>query len=169
MAKPSPESHPAFFKRYIDLVTEEDLTTAFKNQLPVVIAFLQNISEEKSNYAYAPGKWTIKELLQHMIDTERIFAYRSLCFARKETVSLPGFDENIYASNSHAANRSWASLIDEFVVVRKSTELLFGSFTNEALNNSGIANNNKATASSMGFTAIGHVYHHKKIMEERYL
>ena len=169
MPKPSATNYPSYFQRYISLVTEDDLQTAFKNQLPLITNFLQSITEEKSNYAYAPGKWTIKELLQHMTDTERIFAFRSLCFARNEQTSLPGFDENDYAANSNANSRSWKDLVDEFLLVRKTTEILFSSFTEEALNNGGTANNNPATAASMGFTAIGHVYHHKKILEERYL
>ena len=169
MPKPLTGSHPSYFDRYISLVPEDDLQTAFKNQLPVITALLNSISEEKSGHAYAPGKWTIKELLLHMTDTERIFAYRSLCFARKETASLPGFDENLYAENSHAHTRSWADLVNEFLLVRKTTEILFSSFTEEALYNTGTANNNPSTALSMGFTAIGHVYHHKKILEERYL
>ncbi len=169
MPKPAPGSHPTYFDRYINLVTEDDLQTAFKNQLPVITAFLNSISEEKSVYAYAPGKWTIKELLLHMTDTERIFAFRSLCFARGESQSLPGFDENVYAANSHANERSWAELVNEFLLVRQTTEILFASFTKEAIVNTGTANNNPATALSMGFTAIGHVYHHKKILEERYL
>lgn len=169
MSKPLKGSHPSYFDRYINLVPEDDLQTAFKNQLPVITAFLNSISEEKAKHAYAPGKWTIKELLLHMTDTERIFAYRSLCFARKEEQSLPGFDENLYAENSHANARSWTDLVNEFLLVRTTTELLFSSFTEEALHNAGTANNNPATALSMGFTAIGHVYHHKKILEERYL
>jgi len=169
MAKPTPGTHPSYFQKYIDLVPEEDLHTAFKNQLPVITSFLHSINEEKSSHAYAPGKWTIKELLQHMIDTERVFAFRSLCFGRKDPNSLPGFDENAYAANSNANSRTWKDLAEEFLLVRKTTEVLFNSFTPEALNNSGTANNNPCTTLSMGFTAIGHVYHHKKIVEERYL
>jgi uncharacterized damage-inducible protein DinB len=169
MPKPLEGTHPSYFDRYIGLVPEDDLQTAFKNQLPVITSLLKSISEEKSMYAYGPGKWTIKELLLHMTDTERIFAYRSLCFARKETQSLPGFDENMYAENSNANARSWDSLVNEFLLVRQTTELLFEGFTEAALNNSGTANNNPSTALSMGFTAIGHVYHHKNVLEERYL
>jgi hypothetical protein len=169
MPKPSPLTHPGYFQRYIGLVPEEDLSLAFENQLPLITQFLQSIGEAKSNYAYAPGKWTIKELLQHMIDTERIFAFRSLCFARNDQSALPGFDENDYATNSNAHLRSWAGLVEEFLLVRKTTEILFNSFTEDALNNSGIANNNPTTALSMGFTAIGHVYHHMNILKERYL
>ncbi len=169
MAKPSPSTHPSYFERYISLVPEDDLNTAFRHQSLVLTKFLYSINEEKSSHSYAPGKWTIKELMQHMIDTERIFAYRALCFARKETNSLPGFDENEYAANSNANLRHWKELADEFLVVRKSTEILFHSFTEEALNNSGTANNNPATALSMGFTAIGHVYHHMNVLTEKYL
>ena len=169
MPKPPSANYPSYFQRYISLVEEDELQTDCKNQLPIITRFLQSITEEKSIYAYAPGKWTIKELLQHMTDTERIFAFRSLCFARKEQASLPGFDEDIYAANSNANSRSWQDLVNEFLLVRKTSEILFDSFTEEALNNSGTANGNPATAASMGFTAIGHVYHHKKILEERYL
>lgn len=169
MLKPSPGTYPENFKRYIDQVPEEELFTAFKNQLPAAKSFLSSISEEKSMYSYAPDKWTLKEVLQHMIDTERIFAYRALCFARKEAASLPGFDENDYAANSYANARKWQDLVDEFFAVRHTTEQLFQSFTPEALTTTGIANNKPATAASMGFTTIGHFNHHKKVIEERYL
>jgi uncharacterized damage-inducible protein DinB len=169
MPKPFLGEHPTYFDRYINLVPEDDLQTAFKKQLPLITQFLNSISEEKSMYAYAQGKWTIKELLLHMTDTERIFAFRSLCFARGESQSLPGFDENTYAANSNANTRSWAELVTEFLLVRQTTEILFASFTQEGLLKKGKANNNPATALSMGFTTVGHVYHHKKILEERYL
>ncbi|MEO7762982.1 MAG: DinB family protein, partial [Ferruginibacter sp.] len=133
MPKPSPTTYPEYFKKYVDQVPEEDLATAFSNQLPVVKDLLNSIPEEKSMYAYDTGKWTLKELLQHMTDTERIFNYRALCIARKETVSLPGFDENTYAAHSNANARTWQDLVDEFLAVRRSTELLYKSFTGDAL------------------------------------
>ena len=169
MPKPSPTTYPAYFKRYIDLVPEEDLGTAFRQQSLAVTKFLYTINEEKSSHSYAPGKWTIKEIMQHLIDAERIFAYRALCFARKEQASLPSFEENDYAANSNANLRHWKDLADEFLLVRKSTEILFNSFTEEALNSMGIANNNPTSTNSMGFTAIGHVYHHMNVLKERYL
>ncbi len=127
MAKPSPSTYIGYFKRYIDLVEEEDLMTAFKKQTAGLSPFLQSITEEKSTYAYAENKWTIKELLQHAIDTERILSYRALCLARGEQLNLPGFEEDEYAANSFANNRNWSDLIAEFVTVRKSTEMLFES------------------------------------------
>ena len=168
MLKPSPSTYPGAFKRYIDQVPDEELFTAFKKQLPAIKEFLTSISEEKSLYAYAEGKWTLREVLQHIIDGERVFTYRALCFARKEQASLPSFEENEYAANSNANSRTWQSLADEFLAVRKTTEMLFESFTEEALNNSGIANNNPISVSALGFTTIGHFYHHKKVVEERY-
>jgi hypothetical protein len=169
MSKPLPETYPAYFKQYVDQVADEDLSAAFSNQLPVLKAFLNAISEEKSNYAYDTGKWTLKELLQHMIDTERIFNYRALCIARKETASLPGFDENSYAENSNANSRTWRDLVDEFVAVRVTTEFLYSSFNAAALDASGLSNNKPITVISLGFTTLGHFYHHKKVIEERYL
>jgi hypothetical protein len=169
MPKPVATDYPEYFGKYINQVTEEDLTEAFKNQFPKIDIFLRSIDEEKANYAYAPGKWTLKELLQHIIDGERIFNYRALCFARKETTSLPSFDENIYADNSNANARSWKSLSNELINVRRSTEDLFKSFTEEMLQQIGTANNNNISVRSLGFIIIGHVTHHIKIVEERYL
>ncbi|MFM6924803.1 MAG: DinB family protein [Ferruginibacter sp.] len=169
MPKPSPTTYPAYFKNYVDQVPDEDLLTGFQNQSAVIKQFLGSITEEQSNYAYDTGKWTIKEVLQHIIDAERIFNYRALCFARKETTSLPGFDENTYAAHSNANSRSWQDLVDEFTAVRNSTEFLYKSFTEEALASSGISNNNPSTALSFGFITLGHFYHHKNVLQERYL
>jgi hypothetical protein len=169
MSKPSPTSYPGYFQKYIDQVPEHDLFTGFDNQLPVIDTFLSSISEEQSAYAYAEGKWTLKEVLQHMIDTERVFGYRALCFARKEKASLPSFDENDYAANSNANSRSWRSMVDEFLAVRRSTLMLFRSFSPEALESIGTANNNNTSVEALGFICLGHFNHHKKVMEERYL
>lgn len=169
MSRPQPADHPEYFGRYINLVAEDELGEAFNIQFPKIESLLQLIDEVKANHAYAPGKWTLKELLQHIIDGERIFAYRALCFARKESTSLPSFDENLYADNSNANIRSWESLRNEFINVRRSTEDLFKSFTGEMLQAKGIANNSTISVLSLGFIIIGHVTHHIKVIEERYL
>ena len=167
--KPSPETYFPYFKRYVDQVPEEDLATAFSKQLSIIKDFLNAITEEKSTYAYAPGKWTLKELLQHITDTERIFNYRALAIARKETAPLPGFDEDSYAANSNANGRSWKTMVDEFLVVRQSTQFLYGGLTDDMFTLAGTASNNPVTVISLAFTTLGHFYHHKKVMEERYL
>ena len=169
MSKPSPTSYPGYFQRYIDQVPEQELFKAFENQLPVMHEFLSLITEERSGYAYAEGKWTLKEVLQHMIDTERIFAYRALCFARKEMASLPGFEENDYAANSKADGRKWKGLVNEFLVVRWATEYLFGSFDEEQLESSGTANGKSNYVLAFGFIIIGHINHHMKVIKKRYL
>ena len=169
MAKPIEGTYPSPFKVYMDQVTEDDLSSAFKTQYPLIKEFLGTISEDKSLYAYDTGKWTLRELLQHMIDTERIFNYRALCIARKETVSLPGFDENKYAEYSNANRRTWADLCEEYLAVRKTTQMLYTSFTDEVLEYAGLSSNNPVTVKSFGFITIGHFNHHKRIIEERYL
>ena len=113
MAKPSPANYPVYFQRYIDQVPDDNLDTGFKKQAEVIKNFLPHISEEKSMHSYAEGKWTIKEMLLHITDAERIFCYRALCFARNEKINLPGFDENNYAAGSHANERSWKNLVEE--------------------------------------------------------
>ena len=169
MPKPSPTNYAGYFQKYIDQVTEPDFFTALHNQSSGLELFLQSITEEKSMFVYAEGKWTIKELLLHMSDTERIFCYRALCFARGEKTNLPGFEENDYAAHSDANSRTWENIVQEFLTVRKATEMLFKSFSEKALTSSGTANNNEATVLTIGFVLLGHVNHHKKILAERYL
>ncbi len=169
MPRPDASKVYSYFLRYIDQVEEDDLMTAFQNQSVAAAAFLDSIPAEKRLFRYAEGKWSIQEVLLHMIDTERIFAYRALCFARKETQALPGFDENLYADNSNADNRDWDNLVEEFKAVRKSTEILFASFTEEQLQAQGVASGNPNYVLALGFIAVGHINHHVKVVKERYL
>jgi exoribonuclease II len=169
MNRPSPTTYPEYFQRYIKQVKEDDLKLAFKNQMPAAEIFFQSINEEFSKKKYAEGKWTIKEVLQHIIDAERVFSYRAMCFARKEQHILPSFDENGYALNSNANNRDWNELIEEFAATRKSTEYLFNSFTDEALNTVGKASDYTITVTAVGFVTVGHVNHHIRIIQERYI
>ena len=169
MNRPDLSRVPESYHNYINQVVENDLMIAFKNQTPVVMDFLTNISEEKIDYAYAEGKWTIKEVLQHIIDAERVFCYRALRFARKDLTPLSGFDENLFAQNAKADQRSWNDLLEEFKAVRKATEWLYGSFDDEQLNASGISNNNSNYVLAFGFISVGHSIHHMKILKDRYL
>ena len=169
MPRPDLSRVPVSFHNYINQVPEDDLIKSFKIQSEAFIRFLESIPPDKYDYRYAEGKWTLKELLQHVIDAERIFCYRALCFARKDATPLPSFDENSYAENSKAQNRDWNDLIEEFKAVRKATEYLFSSFDKEQLDSSGLSNKNPNYVLGMGFITIGHTLHHKKIIEERYL
>lgn len=162
-------NYPSNMAGYVGEAGDEDLYTTLHAQADKAKQLFNSISEEKSLYKYAEGKWTIKELLQHLIDAERVFAYRALAFARKDENILPSFDENEYADNSNANNRDWQDLIDEFNAVRQSTEYLFNSFSGEALQHLGKASSYTIDVSSIGFVIAGHVNHHLKIIEERYL
>jgi hypothetical protein len=160
---------PEFFHNYIKQVPEDDLMTAFKNQTSLVVDFLNKIPADKIDYAYAEGKWTIKEMLQHIIDAERVFCYRALRFARKDSTPLPAFDENLFAKNAKADKRNWKDLIEEFKTVRKATEWLYSSFDDEQLNATGVSNNHSNYVLAFGYISIGHTLHHLKVIKERYL
>jgi uncharacterized damage-inducible protein DinB len=161
--------YPPYFYNYIRLVENEDLTVILKNQLPESLAFFNSIPKEKYDYKYAEGKWSIKEAIQHVIDAERVFTYRALSFSRKDTNILPTFDDKSYAANANAAAREWNDLVDEFTAVRKSTQLLFNSFSPEQLDSLGKASDYQMNAKAMGYTIAGHLAHHLNIIRERYL
>ncbi len=169
MARPDLEKVPSFYHNYIRQVAQDDLQQAFDHHLKDFTNVLETVPEEKWNYRYAPDKWTIKELVLHVIDSERIFGYRALCIARGETTSLPGFDENTYAANSKAEHRTKESLLKELKAVQAATALLFRSFDEEQLQQSGIANGKPITVNAIGFIVVGHTLHHKNILKERYL
>ena len=169
MPRPDLSRVPEWSQNYIKQVEENDLMQALKNQTPSFLKLLKRIPVEKRNYRYAKDKWTIKELLQHIIDAERVFAYRGLCFARKDAAPLPGFDENDYANNSKAAKRDWNEMIEEFKAVRKSTEILFGSFDKQQLDSNGTASGRPVYVLAIGFILVGHINHHIKILKDRYL
>ena len=169
MPRPDLAKIPEWYHRYIQQVEGNDLMVALKKQTPAIFRFLNSVPRVKRDYRYEKGKWTIKEVLQHIIDAERVFAYRALCIARKEAVSLPGFDENDYADNSKANKRDWADLIEEIKAVRRSTEILFASFDKAQMATVGIANNNPVSVLAIGFIMVGHINHHIKVTKERYL
>lgn len=160
---------PEFYHNYINQVPEDDIMKAFQKGSPSFIQFFENIPISKREYRYAEGKWSIKEVLQHIVDAERVFDYRALCFARKDPAPLPGFDENIFAANAKADKRSWSDLMEEFKAVRKGSEILFSSFDEEQLNTSGIANNHSNYVLAFGYVLVGHSLHHMKVLKERYL
>lgn len=169
MPRPLLGSFPAYFETYVKLVEQDSVEAAFEAQQPLIDNFFDALPADKHNYAYAPGKWTLKELLQHIIDTERVFQYRALSFARGEKQSLPGFDENAYAEASAGANRSWEDLCLELKAVRLSSVLLFRSLSENMLNNTGLTSGYPCNANAIGFIQVGHIEHHRRIIEERYL
>lgn len=169
MRKPDLQTVPEWYHRYILRVPKEELPPALEQHTQSILETLEGLTEEQWNHCYAPEKWTVKEVVQHIIDAERIFCYRALCIARKETVSLPGFDEVAYAAHSKAALRSSLSLLEELRVVQQSSLQLFNSFDEEQLATTGIANGSPISVNAIGFILVGHALHHLAILKERYL
>jgi hypothetical protein len=162
------EAAPYYFT-YIDRVMGEDGLLAIENQLEDALAFFSGITEEKSLHRYQPDKWTIRQVLNHVTDTERAFAFRVLWFARGFDVPLPGYDQNIAAAGSGADSCSWASLVEEFQRVRLATISLFRNMPPDAWMRSGIASGNPFTVRAMAFIVAGHAIHHVGVLRERYL
>lgn len=158
-----------FYKSYIQVLEDVELIEELEICLHEFIKFVQNIPMDKFDYQYAEGKWTIKEIIQHLIDSERVFSYRALRISRNDKTPLPGFDENDYVTNSNGKERSLQSLLTEMAVVRQATLSLFNSFSQEQLNKIGIASNKEVSVRAIGFIIIGHQKHHQKVFSERYL
>ena len=169
MSRPDISTVPEFYHSYIQQVKEENLSIAFQNNTNEILNFLSTISVEKYNFSYAENKWTLKEVIQHIIDSERVFSYRALRFARKDATPLPGFDETVFAKNAKVDKRDWNDLVEELLTVRKATEFLFNSFGEEQLSEIGLANNNNISVLAIGFICVGHCKHHFQIIKERYL
>ncbi|NOT52030.1 MAG: DinB family protein [Chitinophagaceae bacterium] len=169
MARPDLTRVPEYYHKYIDQVEGDDITKVFKSQTKSFLKFLDEIPRKKRDYKYAEDKWTIKEVLQHIIDTERVFAYRALCFARKDATPLPSFDENTYAASAKVENRKWKDLVEEFMAVRRSTEIMFNSFDEEQMETSGTASGKSMYVLAVGYIIAGHANHHINITKERYL
>lgn len=166
--KPHPDTYPVYYSTYINAVPENDLILALQNNRKALDALILELMG-KADYRYAEGKWTVKEVLLHIIDTERIFAYRALTFARGDKNVLPGYDENEYAKYYSADKRTLQQVYAELKVVRDATIHLFQSFDKEALLRSGIANGNPISVTALGYAIGGHANHHFKVIKERYL
>jgi len=162
--------YASFYANYINQVSEEySLVEELEISVHRLVKLVQEIPLDKFDYRYAEGKWTIKDILLHLIDTERIFAYRALRFARNDKTALASFDENNYVDEAHANKRSIQDLLSEMLVVRQATLSLFKSFTEEQLLRKGIASSNLMSVRALGFVIIGHQNHHQKIFLEWYL
>ncbi|MDF3077310.1 MAG: DinB family protein [Sphingobacteriaceae bacterium] len=169
MNRPLPHTEfGIFFQKYIDTV-QDDVIGALEEQLESFPAFVNSIPHEKGDFAYADGKWTVKELIGHMIDTERIMAYRALRVGRNDKTSLPGFEENNFVANANFGDRSLESLAKEFKLVREASLALFRCFGEEELSRIGVASGHPISTKALLFICAGHLNHHKKILSERYL
>lgn len=160
-----------YFERYMQLTVLKDKTIIqnLESAQDEFECVLRNLPDNKHSYSYATGKWTLKELIQHIIDTERVFCYRALSFARNDQTPLPGFDQDVFVVNAAANNRDYYDLLDEMKVLRKSSIQLFKSFSKEALLRIGVASDNNMSVRALGYLFSGHQIHHINIVKERYL
>jgi hypothetical protein len=169
MKRPQPNEAAPYYFNYINLVREGDIVETLEKQLEETSSFLAKISEEKSLERYAPDKWSLRELLNHVNDTERLFVFRALWFARGFTSPLPSFDQEIGVKGANADRLSWASQGEEFRSIRSSTLAFFRGLPKEAWDRSGIASDNPFTVRALAYIAAGHVQHHADVIRNRYL
>jgi uncharacterized damage-inducible protein DinB len=167
--RPEEKESPAFFKGYIAKVPEADFQQLLPHSGDTLLQFLKILPAEKWDYRYAPGKWSIKELVVHMIDTERIMAYRALRISRGDKTLLPGFDENEFVPFSKATDRNPSSILAEYEAVRNASIHLFSNFDDSQLDQVGNVSGNAFTPRALGFVIIGHERHHMEVLKERYL
>lgn len=154
---------------YIDLITSDEIMPALKDQFGETVQFLEGISEEQSLKAYAPGKWTIREVLNHVNDGERLFLSRAFWFARGFQDAMPSFDQDVAARYANANGTSWAGLVEEFKTVRAATLSFFEHMPEEAWSRSGIASDNPVTVRAIAYIIVGHVAHHVNVLKDKYL
>ncbi len=169
IAKPILTDAPKYFHYYINIVIEEDLMNAFIELENITTTLINSIQEEQANFRYAEGKWSVKEVLQHIIDSERIFTYRALRFSRRDATPLSGFDENHYAPNANTSERSIKNILAEYQTVRAASISLYKYMNNEMLDFKAVANGVENSARAMGWMIAGHNLHHLKVIKERYL
>lgn len=158
-----------YYHNYILALGEVDLMEELENGTKDFLSLMDNVPDEKLGFSYAPGKWTLAESLVHMIDTERVFQYRALRFARNDTTNLPGFDQDAYVPNSNAGARSKSDIVEDYKAVRRSTLTLFKSFTPDMFLRKGVASGSQMSVRALGFIICGHQAHHLGIAKERYL
>ena len=169
MNTPDSSEYAPYYGRYVQLVSEPDIVGVLANQIHATSAELRAISEVKAGSRYAPGKWSIKEVLGHMIDTERIFAYRALRFARGDQNPLAGFEQDDYVRMAGFDGCRFHDLVDEFELVRRANVMMFGHLDAEAWARRGVASGHEITVRALAYVIAGHERHHMKVLRERYL
>lgn len=169
MQRPEPAEYAPYYERYISLVPEDDVTAALAAQPDEIRSLFADVPEEKGGYAYADGKWTIKELLSHVIDGERIFAYRALRISRGDKTPIEGFEQDDYIATSNANNRTFNDLVDEFALERQANLHLINNISDAGSQQMGTASDNPVSARAIAYIMAGHVRHHIGILKKRYL
>lgn len=168
MSQFSIEEIPTFYHRYVEPLKGKSLIDILETTGRKTQAFLKDLEESNGDFRYSAGKWSVKEVICHMLDAERVFCFRAMTFARNDKTALPGFDENTYAPQANAEARTIAQLAQEASRLRATTIDLFKSFSNEMLSRTGVANKGDFTVRGIGYIIAGHELHHLTILQERY-
>ena len=169
LARPGPDEYFEFYRTYVAKVPDGDIIDTLSHQGDRLRAMFSEVPRESETFAYAPGKWTVREVLGHIIDAERVFAYRALSIGRGDETPLPGFDENEWAARSNAGSRDLASIVEEFGHVRSATCALFGSFGAGVGRRTGVASGHGISVRALAWIVAGHAEHHLRLIQERYL
>lgn len=169
MTRPQNTEAAFYYFKYIDLITSEDIVPAIKAQMGETVQFLEGISEEQSLHRYAPEKWSIREVLNHVNDGERLFLGRAFWFARSFTDPLPSFDQDVAVQAAGANQTPWAQLVEEFRTIRLGTISFFENLNEDAWSRAGVASDNTVTVRALAYIIAGHVAHHTNVLREKYL
>ncbi len=168
MTRPQQNEYPPYFERYISLVQAGSVAEMISKYNYEQINYIDSLPDDKANFAYADNKWTVKQALQHICDTERIFAFRALCISRGETQTLSAFDQNLYTQNAHVQRRAFEDIKEEFKAVRYATNIMLRSFSEAQLLNTGSVADYSASAKAFVFNIYGHAIHHLQIFKSHY-
>jgi hypothetical protein len=169
MNKPDSTEYAPYFEKYISLPHEKEIVATLGKQIESTLGLIRGLSDAEGDRRYAPGKWSVREVVGHLIDAERIFGYRAMRFARNDATPLPGFDENSFVANAGFGSRSLADLADEFEHTRKSNVYLFKNLDGDASMRRGVSNNNEISVRAIAYVIAGHELHHMEILRTRYL
>lgn len=169
ISRPETDEFDSYYERYISLVADGDIVSSLKNQITKTVDLLAEISAEKADFRYAEGKWSVKELVGHMIDTERIFAYRALRIARGDQTPIEGYEQDDYIKNAEFAKCSLADLAEEFALVRGANVLMFQNLSETAWHRRGTANDKEISVRALAYISAGHEIYHVDILKQRYL
>jgi hypothetical protein len=168
IAKPNPDEYAPYYEKYVSLVAPDDILGALNRQWPETAALLAARKEAEGDFRYAPGKWSVKEALGHLVDTERVFSYRALRIARNDQTPMEGFEQDDYVKFGPFGKCSLAALIEEFTSVRKATLSLFRGLDEAAWMRRGVANKNEVSVRALAYITAGHELHHRRIFQEKY-
>jgi uncharacterized damage-inducible protein DinB len=169
IARPAADEHSAYYAKYIARVPDGNLVEQLREQIVDTSALLRGVPADRADFAYAPGKWSIKQVVGHLIDVERVMTHRALRFARNDTTELPGFDENLWVENANFAARTIGDLVEEFEVVRSSTIQFARHLSAEEQARRGKANGQEVSVRALMYIIAGHERHHAALLRERYL